>query len=448
MRSSKYATAPIASPNVPPGVPYIVANEAAERFSFYGMRCILVIFMTQHLMGPGGQLQVMSEAEAKSYYHLFSSGVYFFPLIGALVADGLLGKYRTILSLSIVYCFGHLALAVDETRLGLALGLTLIAIGSGGIKSCVSAHVGDQFGGTNRHLLEKVFGWFYFAINLGAFASTLLTPALLERFGPSVAFGVPGVLMALATLVFWLGRYRFVHIPPGGLGFLREVFSREGLRAVGKLSILYVFVAMFWALYDQTGSAWVLQAQQMDRRVLGLELLPSQIQAANPILILVMIPVFSYGVYPAMSRLMEPTPLRRISIGLFLTSASFALAAVIEHWIVAGGMPSIGWQLLAYVIITAAEVMVSITCLEFSYTQAPRTMKSLVMGLYFMSVSAGNLFTSQVNRLIQTPDGTSKLSGPAYYWLFAGLMMAAAVAFLGVVKFYRPRTYIQQETPA
>ncbi len=206
MAKSDYRSAPVATTEMPRGIPYIVTNEAAERFSFYGMKGILVVFMTKYLMDSGGAEDFMSPDEAKGYYHLFTSAVYFFPVLGALLSDIFFGKYRTILSLSIVYCLGHLALALDETRMGLALGLTLIAIGSGGIKPCVSAHVGDQFGKSNSHLLEKVFGWFYFAINLGAFASTLLTPWLLANYGPHVAFGVPGILMALATLFFWVGR--------------------------------------------------------------------------------------------------------------------------------------------------------------------------------------------------------------------------------------------------
>ena len=104
----------------------------------------------------------MSETEATTWFHLFNSAVYFTPLLGAIVADAFFGKYKTIVSLSVVYCLGHLALALDETRLGLAVGLTLIAIGAGGIKPCVSAHVGDQFGKSNGHLLTKIFGWFYF----------------------------------------------------------------------------------------------------------------------------------------------------------------------------------------------------------------------------------------------------------------------------------------------
>jgi len=441
----RYLTAPVPSDRLPSGIPYIVGNEAAERFSFYGMRAILVVFMTQYLLAPGGQLDTMSEVAAITWYHRFVSAVYFFPIAGALLADVLWGKYRTILLLSMVYCLGHLSLALDETRLGLTVGLVLIAIGAGGIKPCVSAHVGDQFGASNQSMLEKVFGWFYFSINLGSFGSTLLTPVLLDRYGPSVAFGVPGGLMFLATVVFWLGRYRFVHIPAGGLGFIEESLSGRGLGAVARLVPIYFFVAVFWSLYDQTGSAWVLQARNMDRHFLGFEWLQSQVQAANPVMIMAFIPLFSYVVYPGINKVFSLTPLRKIGLGFFVTAGSFAVSAVIEHWIAAEQQPSIVWQLLAYAVLTAGEVMVSITCLEFSYTQAPKKMKSLIMGLYLLSVSLGNQITALVNQLIEKPGGGSRLPGSSYYWFFTGLMLFAAVGFVLVAMKYRGQACLQDE---
>jgi proton-dependent oligopeptide transporter, POT family len=445
MQESKYLSAPLPSTDMPPGVPYIVGNEMAERFSYYGMRSILVVFMTHYLMNRNGSLEVMNEEAAKYWYHLFLSGVYFFPVLGALLSDGLLGKYRTIIWLSLVYCLGHAALAAEDTRLGLAVGLTLIAVGSGGIKPCVSANVGDQFGALNKHLLEKVYAWFYFSINFGSFFSTLLTPYLLKHYGPGWAFGVPGIFMLLATWLFWLGRHQYVHVPPGGLGFLREVFSAEGLATLGKLVLIYAFVAVFWSLYDQTSSAWILQAEKMDRHMFGIEMDAAQTHAANPIIILAFIPLFSYLIYPAINRVFPLTMLRKIGIGLFLTGGAFCLSAVIESWIVDGYTPHIGWQFLAYAIVTAAEVMVSITGLEFSYTQAPPKMKSVVMSLWLLAVSAGNLLTALVNRFIQDENGKSRLSGPDYYWMFAGLMTATAVVFIFVAMFYRERTYTQDE---
>ena len=306
--------------------------------------------------------------------------------------------------------------------------------------------MGDQFGKTNQGLLQHAFGWFYFAINLGAATSTILTPILLAKVGPEVAFGVPGVLMVLATIVFWMGRWKFVHIPPGGRRWVKETFSREGLAALAKLWIIFAFVAMFWALFDQTGSAWVLQATHMDLVIFGQELLPSQIQAANPILVMLMIPAFYYGIYPWMQRnLFELTPLRRIAIGFFMAIPAFALPAWIEMRIGAGEVPHISWQLLSYVIMTAAEVLVSITCLEFAYTQAPRTMKSVIMGCFFLSVSLGNAFTAAVNYFIQNEDGSVKLAGADYYWFFPAVIAVTAVLFLAVLRFYVPRTYVQEE---
>jgi POT family proton-dependent oligopeptide transporter len=326
-----YKTRPDESNTLPPGIPYIVGNEAAERFSYYGMRAILVVFMTQYMMNSSGQLDVMSENEAQGYFHLFVSTVYFMPLFGALLADCLWGKYRTIIFLSLIYCLGHFALAIDNTRMGLLIGQGLIAMGAGGIKPCVSAHIGDQFGIGNKHLMTKVFSWFYFAINFGAFTAMLIIPWLLDHYGPSIAFTVPGLLMLIATVTFWSGRYRFVHIQPAGINFIKEMFSSVGIKSLGRLASIYAFIAVFWALFDQTGSSWIVQAQKMDRRVFGFELLPSQIQAANPLLIMLLVPLFSYLIYPFLSRFFVLTALRKMTIGLFITVIAFAIPGSLQR---------------------------------------------------------------------------------------------------------------------
>src|SRR5436853_3446760 len=233
MAKKEYLTAPLKTDRMPPGVPFIVGNEAAERFSYYGMNSILVIFMTKYLMDRHGQPNHMSPAQADAWYHTFVSFLYFLWLFGAFLGDAVLGKYRTILFLSVVYCFGHLALAVDHTRFGLAIGLGLIALGAGGIKPCVSANVGDQFGASNQHLLTRVFSWFYFSINVGSAFSTILIPELLDRSGPALAFGTPGIFMFIATVVFWLGRRKFVHIPPAGMrSYTAEFLDFKGLVVV------------------------------------------------------------------------------------------------------------------------------------------------------------------------------------------------------------------------
>lgn len=458
--ATPYRTSPTLTRDMPPGIPYIIGNEAAERFSFYGMKAILAIFMTKYLLDSHGAANFMSDTVAKEWVHYFTCAVYATPIVGAILSDWLFGKYRTIMWLSLFYCAGHGVLALIDSsvanqiapRILLATGLALISIGAGGIKPCVSAHVGDQFGAMNQDLLTKIYGWFYFSINLGSTFSTLLIPVLLDRVGPGWAFGVPGILMAIATFVFWLGRNKFVHIPPSGIEFFRETFSAEGVRALVNLVPLYLCIIMFWALFDQTSSAWVLQAEHMNRVVCDFsvagyqvrwEALSSQLQAVNPILVMVFIPLFSYGVYPLVGQFIELTPLRKIAIGLFITVISFAIPAWVEQRISAGATPHIIWQVLAYVFITIAEVMVSITSLEFSYTQAPRQMKSFIMSVYLLSISLGNLFTAVVNSWIELPNGKSRLEGASYYWFFTSMMFLTACIFLVFMRFYRGQTYFQ-----
>ncbi|QDU10652.1 POT family MFS transporter [Gimesia aquarii] len=448
MAQTKYKTSPVSTTKMPAGIPYIVGNEAAERFSFYGMRGILVVFMTKYILNASGEPDYMSKGDASAIFHLFVAAAYFFPLLGSLLSDVLWGKYKTILVLSIVYCLGHLALAIDVTRTGLYLGLILISIGAGGIKPCVSAHVGDQFGNGNKHLLSKVFGWFYLAINLGAFFSSLLIPEVLRTYGPHYAFGIPGLLMFIATILFWMGRNKFVHIPPSGWEkFRKETFGKEGLQALLNLSVLYyVFLPVFWALFDQTGSSWVLQGLQMtSSKIAGFELTAAKVQAFNPLFILILVPTFSYLVYPLIDKVFPLTPLRKISIGFFLAAASFAISALIQIQIDANptSPPHLLWQAVPYFVLTAGEVMVSITCLEFSYTQAPKSMKSFIMSLYFLSVTVGNLLTAGVNKFNIIDKETSYLEGADYFWFFSGIMFVAAVLFIFVAKHYRGKTYIQ-----
>lgn len=452
MDEKKFITAPLKTDRMPPGIPYIIGNEAAERFNFYGMRSILVVFMTGHLLNSAGEPDPMTPNEAKFWYHIFMTTSYALPVFGALLADVFWGKYRTILWLSLVYCLGSIVLAFDHTRTGLFLGLGLFALGAGGIKPCVSAHVGDQFGSGNQHLLSRAFGWFYFAINSGSSIAIALTSILLVTYGAGWAFGVPAALMLLATFVFWLGRYKFAHIPPAGASFFRENFNREGLAILARLTGVYVFIAVFWSLYDQHGGEWVLQAAKMDREIdlLGLHFTvqPGQVQVLNGIFILTMIPVCTYWLYPAIGRFLPLTPLRKIGLGFGVTASAFLLVAWIESRLNAGQVVHVAWQAPAFLLLSLGEVMVSVTSLEFAYTQAPRKMKSAVMCLYLLAISAGNLFTSLVYWFIGNPDGTAKITGVQFNLFFAGLCLATMVVFALFARGYTGRTILQDDTPA
>ncbi len=429
----------------PPQIKYIVGNEAAERFSYYGMTAILTLVMVTNF-GFG-------ESEAESLYHLFSAAVYFLPLLGAFLADRYWGKYETIIRLSFVYVAGHAVLAAFETRTGLYVGLGLIALGAGGIKPCVSAHVGDQFTQRNKHLLGKVFSAFYWSINLGSLASTLLTPQLRQHFGASVAFAVPGILMALALFVFWLGRRYYRVVPPTGArpdtparvlwSLLRhgraataERFGAVRLEealAVARVAKILAPVMFFWAMFFQTGSSWVILTTQLD---LHGFLAADQLQAANPALVMAMIPLFTVIIYPALKRRgISTMPLHRMTVGMFVTAASFLPVAALQWLVDNGSQPSALWILVPYFILTAGEIMVSITGLEFAYTQAPASVKSTVQSVWLLTFGFGNLLTAAIIQL-------NPFDGAWRFAMWTVLMSVVAILFALFARSYKMVEYV------
>jgi POT family proton-dependent oligopeptide transporter len=162
------------------------------------------------------------------------------------------------------------------------------------------------------------------------------------------------------------------------------------------------------------------------------------------VMILLFIPLFQYVIYPLVSRVFPLTPLRKMGLGLVVTGSSFLISAWIETQLSAGLKPNIGWQLPAYALLTGGEIMVSITSLEFAYTQAPKTMKSIVMAIYLWSITAGNAFTALVHVFIQNDDGSLKLSGTTYYLFYAALSAGAAVVFIFFALRYREKTHLQE----
>ncbi|MET3980521.1 POT family proton-dependent oligopeptide transporter [Mucilaginibacter sp. UYP25] len=464
----------------PRSVPFIIGNEAAERFSFYGMRSVLTLFLVKQFFNPEGNaaLTDQANAHANKLHHLFVMVAYALPFVGGMIADWFTGKYKLILYVSIIYCIGHLMLATFDGGLsGFELGLLVVAIGAGGIKSCVSANVGDQFDATNQDLLSKVYGWFYFSINAGSMISTVAIPWTYEHFGPKWAFGIPGLLMALATIIFFSGRKKYVKVPPQGVNRNNLVFITwyalthlsqrkpgqqvldiakesydpervEGVKAVYRVMTVFFFALAFWAVWDQCLSEWTLYAEKMDRVInLGFTsftIYPGQLSTFNTIFLLLFIPLFNYVIYPWLDkRGLKTTPLRRLGTGLVLTALAFVVIGVIHTSLDHGGSPSIWWQVFAFMVLSAAEVLVSITGLEYAYTHSPKSMKSTMTGIWFLVVSFGNLITAVVNGLIE--DGgwwATALKGANYEWFFVAFICVFIIAFLIISPRLKERNYI------
>ena len=497
---------------MPKQIPFIVGTEGCERFSFYGMRNILTPFLISTL------LLFMPEpdraGEAKHVFHTFVIGVYFFPLLGGWLADRFFGKYDTIFWLSLVYCAGHACLAIwDDSLNGFYFGLFLIALGSGGIKPLISSFVGDQFDQTNKGKAKVVFDIFYWMINFGSFFASLLMPIFLKDFGPSVAFGIPGILMFIATMVFWSGRKKYINVPPapedpnsftrvartallaakpgqsrpglvvagigaaaavaslamslqwgfviaactavvlllagGGIGTSMQLERArgvhpddavDGVRAVLRILIVFALSTPFWSLFDQKASTWIVQAQAMVPQVaaFGAEftILPAQMQALNPLLVMILIPFNNLVLYPLIRKVgIEPTALRRMTVGIVFSALSWIVIGMIQVQMDGGEPMSMAWQILPYALLTFGEVLVSATGLEFAYSQAPASMKGVIMAFWFLSTTIGSLWVLIVNQAVKNEAVLTQIANSGVgvmafqMFFFAAFAFAAAVAF-------------------
>jgi len=434
----------------PKAAPYIVVTEAAERFSFYGMKAILSTFLISQFFNPTNNPDLAATAEAHSneVTHLFVALVYLLSIVGGILADYVLGRYRTILFLSVVYCIGHAFLAMFDTNYQLFYaGLLLIAVGAGGVKPNVSVMVGDQFENENDANIAKLYDIFYFGINVGAFFSMLITPALKHTsYGAPLAFGVPGILMFVALVIFYSGKSKYKITLPKDTRNEEKIPFKEQVKSVWKVLVVFSFIPIFWALYDQNGSEWVIQAGKMDLNFMGIEWYQEQIQVINALLILILIPVFSLGIYPFLERMgIRVTALRKMGWGFIMTAITFALTAWIQTQIDNGIKLSIGWQLLAYLLITIAEIFVSITGLEYAFSQAPKAIKSTIMGLFWFTVFLGNILVTYINSNIQAGGFFSHYQGANYFWLFTGIMVVNAVLYYLAIYVFKIKDTVTEE---
>lgn len=457
----------------PAPIKYIIGNEACERFSYYGIRSILAVYISsvlfQHL--PEGQ----AKDNAANIIHLFIFANYFTPLLGAWISDKLWGRYYTILYVSLIYCLGNLTLAFGVgSPWGLYLGLGLVALGSGGIKPCVSAFCGDQFKPEQSAMLQKAYGLFYWSINFGSFFSFLCIPWLKDEWGYRVAFGVPGLLMLIATLIFWLGRNTYTRVPPSrttkSAGYMKVTWfalsnlnkrtgnqtmwdvartrftEREVDAAQSVAPILKVFapITIFWALFDQTSSTWVLQGREMipvqltKTFAIGAE----QMQSANPMFVMMLVP-FMLWLYPRFEKLtgIRVSPLRRMGFGMVLAALSYIIVGYLQTRVDSGVKLSVLWQTIPYLVLTMAEVLISTTGLEFAFTQAAAEMKSIIMSFWLLTVAVGNLFVPLITEIqsMVVRAGTSAAVNPATFYLYAGLTFAVTIVFVLIARGYKER---------
>jgi dipeptide/tripeptide permease len=415
----------------PTGFWFFFWGEFAERCSYYGMRAILYYYMTEQLL--------IAKENALSIQMAFKFACYLLPLVGGYLADRYFGKYWTIVGFSIPYVVGQILIGF-ESQWMLFFALVLLACGSGVIKPNISSLMGmtyDQQRPGNIPLRANAFLWFYFSINIGSTLSMVALPIIRTEFGYQFAFALPAILMAMALVVFALGK-RFYATETIGRRIQPSPEDRMVQRRVlfGLFGI-FALMVFFWVVYEHNDSVWVeFAGTNMNMPTLpnwlgGKEVKADQFQFVNAALILVFVPLSQWfwpKVDPTGTRFPHTT---KMFLGFLFTASAPAVMAIAATLAADGTKVTVWWMVLAYFLLTIGEVLVYGTGLDLSYGYAPASMKGFVTACFLLTIAFGNLINMLFARAYKTADANSKgfLDPATFFALDVAIVLAAAVAF-------------------
>ncbi|MDH5306205.1 MAG: peptide MFS transporter [Myxococcales bacterium] len=472
------ATAPIRQPQ-PHGLWVLFITEMWERFSYYGMRALLVLYLIASTSDAleGGRPNTnpgfgWSEAAAFTLYGVYTWAVYLTPIFGGWLADKLLGTHRSMLIGGWIIAAGHATLALTElfgTRAGevvtlrsspgalltFVTGLVLIVIGTGFFKPCVSVMVGQLYAEDDPRR-DSGFTIFYMGINLGAFFSPLVAGTLGETLGWHYGFASAAVGMVAGLFFYQRYRPRYlgeIGLAPAGRAAQRSANAPPDAGAVPAaplsgvewqriaviLILAFVGNIFFWTIFEQAGSSLNVFAKvSTDRSLFGWfsgEGFPaSWYQSINPLAILIFAPAFAWlWIFLERGRWSPSTPMK-FSLGLFLLGLG-SIAMVLGALEARGGnLARPHWLLVTYVVYTWGELCLSPVGLSMVTKLAPARLQSLMMGLWFFSFSLANLFGGLVARFskrVESGEITFLLDGlPGFFFLLVVVPAAAGLLIL------------------
>ena len=453
--------------NQPKGLWVLFITEMWERFSYYGMRALLVLYL---IASTGGRGELTdnpgfgwSESKAYLLYGLYTWGVYLTPIAGGWLADRFLGTHRSLLVGGWIIAAGHLTLAATElfgvtpgevvslqssagALVCFITGLVLIVIGTGFFKPCVSVMVGQLYDRDDPRR-DSGFTIFYMGINVGAFLAPLVAGTLGETIGWHWGFGSAAVGMILGILTYQYLRPRYLH----GVGFVPEkpvtasgtpqgrfhLSNIEWQRIAVILILAFFGNIVFWTAFEQAGSSMnVFAAQNTDRTLWGLLDNPfpaTWYQSVNPLTIILFGPLFAWLWVFLNRRGVEPSTPAKFCLGLWLLGLAF-LAMVAGSLQARGdGLAGAHWLLITYVVYTWGELCLSPVGLAMVTRLAPLHLQSLLMGVWFLTLSLANLFAGLVARFsvkLERGEITFVLEGLAGFYLLLVLVPLAAGALV------------------
>jgi POT family proton-dependent oligopeptide transporter len=438
----------------PRGLSFLFATEMWERFSYYGMRALLVLYMVKYLLvTPERADAVIGLAALKSglewvfgplsaqpfashIYGLYTSFVYLTPIFGGLIADRWLGQHRTVLLGAVLMAIGHFMMAFEPLFL---FALTVLIVGSGAFKPNLATQVGGLYSpGDSRR--DRAYSIFYMGTNLGAFLSPLVCGTLGEEYGWHYGFAAAGVGMTIALVIYL---FAIRALPPDPLTRTRATeterrpLDRNEWRAVLALLALMIPTSLFWATYEQMGNTIMLWADDYTDRHIDLlvwrgEIPTTWFQAFNPLMIVAFTPLVIALWTSQARRGSEPSTVMKMALGCFgVTIANLIMVGAAWQ---AGGAPDASWLwLLGYfVIITIGELYLSPIGLSLVTKISPARMVSMMMGIFLASSFTGNFLSGWLGSFWSTMDKK------VFFLMIAGIAMLAGALILAFDRPLRP----------
>ncbi|MGC8660129.1 MAG: peptide MFS transporter [Desulfomonilaceae bacterium] len=426
MDSSRISSKCITSGNElwghPKGLFILFLTEMWERFSYYGMRSVLIYYMVKQLM--------FNHAFASHIYGLYTGLVYLSPCFGGIIADRVLGRRKAVAVGAVLMSFGQFMMAKESLFF---YALFFLIIGNGFFKPNISTQVADLYAPTD-HRLDRAFSIFYVGINVGAFFSPLVCGSLGELYGWSYGFEAAGVGMVIGLIIYLFGqRWLAPEIVLRQGKSKTEInenqsrLERDNLLALTAIGLVTI---AFWSAYEQQGNTLALWADSYtDRRILGWELPATWFQALNPALIFLFTPLVT-GLWAWQSRKnREPSAILKMAIGCFLLGIGF-LIMVPAAWLheIDGSAVGISWLVAFNLVATMGELYLAPIGLSLVTKMSPKRMVSMMMGIWFLSSFAGNFASGYLGHFWDEMAKTN------FFLMIAVIALGAGVMMLSILK--------------
>jgi len=393
-----------------------------ERFSYYGMRSLLVYYMIKHLQ--------FTQERSSEIYGLYTGFVYFTPLLGGILADRFLGQRRTVIVGAVLMAAGHFLMTADRL---LFPALIFLILGNGAFKPNISTQVGALYPpGDNRR--DRAFIIFYMGINLGAFFSPLVCGTLGEKIGFHWGFGAAGVGMVVGLLIYLRGQKYLAPDPVMKKNKSKQQKSSEPMTREDRLKIGAIFIMMtlsilFWSVYEQQGNTLALWADaDTDRMILGWEMPASWFQSFNPLMIFIFVPALNIFWGRQDRRGKEPSSIAKMGIGCIMLAAAFLVLIAPARGLAVNPRASLWWLIACAFVLTIGEIYFSPIGLSLVTKISPAGIVSMMMGVWFLSSFFGNYLSGYLGTLWE------KMSKANFFLLMSALPFVAGIAFFALLK--------------